>query len=526
MLPRPPFVQSFDAEPANISLAASAVRAELQSVLSGKHFAGALAHQRLLRHLVERTLAGQTDSLKETVLAIEVFQRPADRFDPRLDSIVRVEARRLRERLRRHYEQQQPTRQATGLMQPSPLAGTSRALMIDLPKGSYHPCFVPLDVPPLGTSAAPKHALGHLLQNAPDGIPEDVPQMQAATGPNLSPHATELVDRGQYFLRQGHEEGHRKALARFEEAARLEPLLAAAHSGVARAWVQLVTTNIEPPLPGVQQAMAAVNKALLLQPGHADSLVLAAQLTHRFEFDWPSAQVFFDRAMQAAPRSPRAAHAQAFAHMVRGEFDAAQALLTLARRHDPLHLTLRAHQALLYLYQQRWDAAELELQAMLDMSPHNVLGSSLMATVLLMRGQAALALTMFEGVAAQHPHLSIGPIGKAQALALLGRADAARQQLQLLHQHTRRGYLSPYQLAMVHERLGERERALAELARAITERDPNAVCLAVDPTFEALRLSPLAQVLVQQVLGKLPAHTPDLEPQAPASPVCSAPQSA
>ena len=44
---------------------------------------------------VERTLAGDRQSLKESIIGVEVFDRGPD-FDPRIDSIVRVEARRLR----------------------------------------------------------------------------------------------------------------------------------------------------------------------------------------------------------------------------------------------------------------------------------------------------------------------------------------------------------------------------------------------------------------------------------------------
>ena len=73
---------------------------ELARVLAGAAFAGALAPQRLLSHRVLQTLDGRGDQLKETLLGIAVFRRPADRFDLRRDSIVRVVARRLRLRLR------------------------------------------------------------------------------------------------------------------------------------------------------------------------------------------------------------------------------------------------------------------------------------------------------------------------------------------------------------------------------------------------------------------------------------------
>ena len=421
---------------------------ELERVLASPAFAGATAHQRLLRHLVEHQLAGRVEMLKETMLAIEVFQRPADRFDPRQDSIVRVEARRLRERLHRHYAQDNRS-----------------AWMIVLPKGSYRPQFVPR--------------------------PADA--MRAA--------AEELQERGLYFLRQGHEEGHRKALERFEAAAAAAPDLAAAHSGVARAWLQLVATNIEPPRPGVDHALAAVRRALALLPAHAESLVLAAQLLQRFEYDWHAAQGLFARAVRAAPTSPYVRHAHALALMMRGEFDLADAELAVARQHDALHLGLRAHQALLLLYRRRWDDAEDVLQALLDMAPDNVLGMSLMAYVRLCQGDAEAALRVYQQVSARHTSLSIGPAGQVWSLAAMGCTAQARHELEALQRAWVGRYLPPYQLAMAELRLGEPGPALSLLERAVHERDPNALCLRVDPAFDSLHGEPRFAALLRQVHG-------------------------
>ena len=52
--------------------------------------------------MIERTLAGEGESLKEYVFGIEVFDR-GESFDPRTDTIVRVQARRLRTRLEDYY---------------------------------------------------------------------------------------------------------------------------------------------------------------------------------------------------------------------------------------------------------------------------------------------------------------------------------------------------------------------------------------------------------------------------------------
>ena len=67
---------------------AADVPQELARALATAAFAGATAHQRLLRHLGAHQIVGRVEMLKEKILAIEVFQRTADRFDPRQDSIV------------------------------------------------------------------------------------------------------------------------------------------------------------------------------------------------------------------------------------------------------------------------------------------------------------------------------------------------------------------------------------------------------------------------------------------------------
>jgi TolB-like protein len=106
------------------------VRAQLERLLAAPAFASG-RHPRFLRYVVEHTLAGQGDQLKEYVLGVEVFDRRED-FDPRVDTIVRVEARRLRGKLAEYYE--------------GPGAGDS--VIIEIPRGSYSPVFSVRQPPP------------------------------------------------------------------------------------------------------------------------------------------------------------------------------------------------------------------------------------------------------------------------------------------------------------------------------------------------------------------------------------------
>ena len=76
----------------------SSVRAQLSLMLGSQTFANAPSLTRLLNYIVEQTLAEHVDRLKEYSLGVDVFHRGTD-FDPRTETIVRVQARRLRDKL-------------------------------------------------------------------------------------------------------------------------------------------------------------------------------------------------------------------------------------------------------------------------------------------------------------------------------------------------------------------------------------------------------------------------------------------
>ena len=75
---------------------------ELERILSSRAFQGAGRSGSLLRFLLERTLAGQAEQLKEYTVGAEALGR-GNSFDPRTDAIVRVEISRLRSRLSHYY---------------------------------------------------------------------------------------------------------------------------------------------------------------------------------------------------------------------------------------------------------------------------------------------------------------------------------------------------------------------------------------------------------------------------------------
>ena len=76
-----------------------AIRAQLVRILNSGPFHQSQRRQRFLEYLVNETLAGRGERLKAYNVALEVFDRP-ETFDPTTDPLVRIEAARLREKLR------------------------------------------------------------------------------------------------------------------------------------------------------------------------------------------------------------------------------------------------------------------------------------------------------------------------------------------------------------------------------------------------------------------------------------------
>src|SRR5271163_3927135 len=126
-------------------------RAELNAVLDSKEFTRAPMLAHLLSCLCEKQFAGEADRIKEYSIGVEVFRRGAS-FDQDSDSIVRVEANRLRKRLAEYY--------AGG--------GKSHRLQITIPVGQYVPRFESASAQMRLRKASPRNLVR--LRRKPSGL--------------------------------------------------------------------------------------------------------------------------------------------------------------------------------------------------------------------------------------------------------------------------------------------------------------------------------------------------------------------
>ena len=432
-----------DELPADIhaGISPTLIQNELARITHSRSFQPSRRHQQLLRHLVEQAVAGNTAALKEQVLAIEVFKRPPGTFDPTRDTIVRVEARRLRQRLRRYYGDE----------------GSDAALEIRLPVGSY------------------------------------VPTLRQREGRTdvATRRARDLAERGEYFLRQPLSKSTLEAaLARYDAALRESPDYVDALVGMGRAWFNLATGWHGDPRPGADHAAEALRRALDLDAGNAVANALMGAVLHQFEYDWTAARVHFDRAIQLAPQKAFVHSAFGFHLFARAELDEAERELLLARRLDPQYLNTRMHLVNLRIAQRRFADAEAELDGMRDLAPENAAAAGLAALIAMLAGDPHRAVELYRRVGELAPNHPNAHACLAAAQGLAGDTAAADATVATVLERFGASRVSPYVLGIIATRCDRHDRAFEHLDDAIIRRDPNVVMLTVDLSFLDLHADP------------------------------------
>jgi TolB-like protein len=132
--PEPPLEDTWSVEPT-----ADEVRRQLERIVASPGFANADRMSAFLRYVVEQALSGEAARVKEYAIGVEVFGRDQD-YDPRLDSIVRVEARRLRAKVDEYYAGR----------------GADDPVLIRLRRGTYVPTFEQRAPAPIAAAPQPR----------------------------------------------------------------------------------------------------------------------------------------------------------------------------------------------------------------------------------------------------------------------------------------------------------------------------------------------------------------------------------
>jgi serine/threonine protein kinase len=323
------------------------------------------------------------------------------------------------------------------------------------------------------------------------------------TGRQTSPDAEEAYFRGRAHLRQVGIAGSRLAAAELERAVRLDPTYAQAYAALARAYMTLGFAGGLSQPEARQKAMGPAARALELDDGLAEGHEVMADLRFFYDWDWDAAEAGYRRALDVHPSSQygRSQYARYLAAAAR----LPEALIEATRAHelDPLSADAALTLALIQYYARDHSTAQQTLDHALSLDPG-------LARIHLLRGRVYEAQSRWsEAIAATERTLTMVPEPAASGWlarrvcldALAGNTAAARSRLTRLLADDASGArrIAPEHLAYMHLALGDPDAAIRLITRAVDERDPGMLWLAVDPRLDPLRADPRFDTLLGRV---------------------------
>ena len=325
-------------------------------------------------------------------------------------------------------------------------------------------------------------------------------QARLTSAPTVNPEAHDAYLKGRYFINRPSEENLKKAIAQFEEALRLDPNFAPAYSGLSDAYVWAgLNEGVFTAAEAMPKAKATAEKAVQLDDTSAEAHTSLAVFKFNYEFDWAGAEREFQRAIELNP-------SYAFAHEQFGMALAFQGLrldesLAEGKRAtelDPLSPQVLLDTTWALAYQGKYQAAIEQANRARDIDPAFFGPPFQIGWIDIQAGKFSDAIPELQKANAMG-----SPPGFA---ALLGYAYGASgdrvkasAMIEELKHRSLHGYVAPFNLAIVHLGMGDRERALDELEKAHAADSPWMTGLKMDRVFDPLRSQPRFIALMKKL---------------------------
>jgi TolB-like protein/Tfp pilus assembly protein PilF len=320
-----------------------------------------------------------------------------------------------------------------------------------------------------------------------------------ASAEPVNPASYQLYLRGRYLWNQRTEEGLQKSITYFQQALIADPSSAASYSALADAYNVLGNWGMVPPRQAYPQAKAAASKALELNARLAEAHIALAYAIHLYDWNRPAAEAEFRKGLELNPNYAPGHQWYAVFLASEGRFDEAVAQITRARELDPLSLIIGDVVGWIYSLSRRNDEAIREFRKAIELDPrfyptHYDLG---LTYVQMGKNQEAIGeLEQARSLAGDTPRTLSG---LAYAYAMAQQRSRARSFLDRLQKLSTHRYVPPFDIAVVHAALGERNLAFTWLDKAYEDRHPWLVMLKVTPKVDSLRSDPRFAALLERI---------------------------
>jgi TolB-like protein/Tfp pilus assembly protein PilF len=314
--------------------------------------------------------------------------------------------------------------------------------------------------------------------------------------PTINVEAYKLFLQGRHWYVLYTTAGMHQAISYFERAIAIDPGYALAYASMAIAYTEIAEIGAVPPSEAFPRAREAAAKALELDPMLAEAHSTAAYLK-MCDFDWSAAERGFKRALELNPNSADTYDLYGRLCSAQLRFDEAISLLRRAQEMDPLAHRLDVTTTLLRA--GRYTEAAIGAESALAFEPELDRAHATLGWALIKTGKTDAGLAELERAVSLSPGTTQWVAQLGLAYGLTGHEQQAREILRKLEAEAMHGYVSPYQLVFVYTGLGEYDRALDLLERAVMEHAGAAYGIKGSFLLEPLRPHPRFQALLKRM---------------------------
>jgi serine/threonine-protein kinase len=230
----------------------------------------------------------------------------------------------------------------------------------------------------------------------------------------------------------------------------------------------------------------------------AETHTAKALVAQTVDWDWPTAEAQYRRAIALNPNYATAHHWYAEYLALMGRFDEAEKQIELARQLDPLSLIIAADRGVFLYYARKYDAAIAQLHSVLEMDP-GYPRAGMIDQAYLETGRNAEALAHLETWSALPADTPWAWSQKAYVFGRVGRTEQARHALDRLLQLNRARQMDPIVLAEAYLGLGDKQHALDWLEKAYQEHSFSLTALKVNPAYDLVRSEPRFQKILRDM---------------------------
>jgi TolB-like protein/DNA-binding winged helix-turn-helix (wHTH) protein/Tfp pilus assembly protein PilF len=325
-------------------------------------------------------------------------------------------------------------------------------------------------------------------------------QINSAEQFALSPKASEAYElylKGRYFWNKRTKQGLQQAIEYFQQAIDKDPAYARAYAGLAEAYALMGGYSGSPPSEFIPKARAAAQRALQLDERLPEAHTALAVIAQTYDWDWPTAEKEYKRAIQLNPNYATAHHWYAECLALQGRFDEAFPQIENARQLDPLSLIIATDYGAILYFSRQYDRAIEQFRGVLEMEP-DFPRAHMLVWAYAQKGLFAEALEDAEA----YRRRENAPWSLVMIAYVSGRSgDQAKARLALkqLEQPGRNGPLDTLAFAVAYIGMGENDKALLGLEKAYREHSSSLTALKVDPIYDPLRGEPRFQELVRRI---------------------------